>query len=190
MTVLTYSLKKDGSKVLSKNFKIKEFKCKDGSDEILIDADFVINKLQKIRDHFGKPITINSAYRTASWNTKVGGAKNSYHMKGMAFDIKIAGVTPTDIAKYAEEIGVLGIIVYPTFTHVDSRTNKYFSKDAGKTSCTSFKDDFYVWYTVKKGDSLSKIAKNYLFVTWQDIAKLNGIKFPYILKVGQKIRIK
>lgn len=34
-----YSLKADGSKAVSKNFKVKEFRCKDGSDKILIDVD-------------------------------------------------------------------------------------------------------------------------------------------------------
>lgn len=30
MSVKTYSLKKDGEKQLSKNFKVREFRCKDG----------------------------------------------------------------------------------------------------------------------------------------------------------------
>lgn len=41
MSVITYSLKTDGSKNLSTNFKIKEFACKDGSDTVLIDSDLV-----------------------------------------------------------------------------------------------------------------------------------------------------
>ena len=36
MTVKTYSLKSDGDKQLSPHFKVKEFRCKDGSDKILI----------------------------------------------------------------------------------------------------------------------------------------------------------
>lgn len=44
-------------------------------------------------------------------------------------------------------------------------------------------------YTVQKGDTLSKIGRVY-GVDWKDIAKLNGITFPYIINVGQKIRIK
>ena len=78
--VYRYSLKVDGEKNIAKNFKLKEFRCKDGSDEILLDSSFVITKLQSIRDHFNKPVHINSAYRTVSYNESIGGAKNSYHV--------------------------------------------------------------------------------------------------------------
>jgi len=127
--ITKYSLKVDGEKNVSPNFKIKEFKCKDGSDEILLDSSFVIEKLQAIRDHFGKPVIINSAYRTPEYNKKVGGATNSYHMKGMAFDIRITGIELDDICKFAQSIGVLGIIRYNSFVHVDARTNLYFARN-------------------------------------------------------------
>ena len=45
------------------------------------------------------------------------------------------------------------------------------------------------YYTVKKGDTLSKIGAK-LGVKWQDIAKLNNIKSPYTIYVGQKLKIK
>lgn len=127
--VSNFSLKRDGEAGLGKNFKIKEFRCKDGSDEIKIDVDFVCDKLQKIRDHFNSPVTINSAYRTEAYNKKVGGAKSSYHMKGQAFDIVVKGVTPLQIAQYAQRIGINGIIQYNTFVHVDSRPAKYWARN-------------------------------------------------------------
>ena len=34
MAIKAYSYAKDGSKALSKNFHVREFKCKDGSDPI------------------------------------------------------------------------------------------------------------------------------------------------------------
>ena len=49
-----FSKAKDGNVNLSKNFKVKEFACKDGSDPIFINSELV-DVLQKIRDHFGKP---------------------------------------------------------------------------------------------------------------------------------------
>jgi len=45
-----------------------------------------------------------------------------------------------------------------------------------------------VKYTVVKGDSLWKIGNMY-GVKWMDIAKLNNIKIPYIIKTGQVLRI-
>lgn len=136
--ISTFSLVKEGSQSISKNFKVKEFRCKDGSDKILIDIDFVKDKLQKIRDHFGVPVTINSAYRTVSWNTKCGGAKNSYHLKGMAFDIVVKGKTPQEVAKYAQSLGINCIIKYNTFVHIDSRETKYWAiNNNGKVSSVS-----------------------------------------------------
>ncbi|WP_418308481.1 YcbK family protein, partial [Parasutterella sp.] len=44
--------------------------------------------LEEIRDEFGKPIVVNSGYRSPEHNKNIGGAKNSYHVKGMAADIR------------------------------------------------------------------------------------------------------
>lgn len=124
--VKTYSLAKDGNTKLSKNFTVREFACKDGSDTVKICLDNV-SKLQAIREHFGKAVRINSAYRTPAHNAKVGGSSNSYHVKGQAADIVISGVSPLKVAMYAESIGCHGVIYYPVkkFTHVDTRTGTF-----------------------------------------------------------------
>lgn len=127
--VREFSLKADGETQISDNFKVSEFRCKDGSDKILIDTDFVRDKLQPIRDHFGALVTINSGYRTESYNAKVGGAKSSYHMQGRAFDIVVEGHTPLQVAQYAQTLGINGIIQYNTFVHVDSRMAKYWARN-------------------------------------------------------------
>ena len=62
MAIKQYSLAKDGAKQLSPAFKVREFRCRDGSDAIMIDQTLVV-LLQAIREHFGKPITITSGYR-------------------------------------------------------------------------------------------------------------------------------
>lgn len=139
-SVKKFSLKTDGEKKISENFKVKEFCCKDGSDEILIDVDFVKNKLQKIRDHFGVPVTINSAYRTEAYNKEVKGAKASYHVKGQAFDIKVKGHTPLVVAQYAQTLDVGGIIQYNNFIHVDSRNVRYWARN--NNGCITVKKSF------------------------------------------------
>lgn len=124
-TVKTYSVKKDGNTYLSDNFKVKEFACNDGSDAVLI-SDDLVDLLQKIRDHFGVAVTINSGYRTSTYNKKVGGATNSQHVKGTAADIVVKGVDPLTVGQYVEYImpDHGGIGVYQTFTHVDVRTSR------------------------------------------------------------------
>ena len=120
-----YSKAKDGNKKLATNFKVKEFACTDGSDPIFIDSDLV-NVLQKIRSHFGKAVTITSAYRTPTHNKKVGGTLYSQHLYGRACDIKISGVSPKKVAAYAETLlkNKGGIGIYSTFTHIDVRATK------------------------------------------------------------------
>jgi hypothetical protein len=41
----------------------------------------------KVREHFGKPIGISSAFRSVELNRRINGAKNSQHMEGKALDI-------------------------------------------------------------------------------------------------------
>lgn len=125
MTIKAYSKAKDGNKKLSTNFKVKEFACTDGSDPIFIDSDLV-NILQKIRNHFGKSVTITSAYRTPSKNKACGGTTYSRHLYGKAADIKIQGVAPKTVAAYAEKLLPKsgGIGIYKTFTHIDCRVTK------------------------------------------------------------------
>ena len=125
MTIKAYSKAKDGNKKLSTNFKVKEFACTDGSDPIFIDTDLV-NVLQKIRTHFGKSVTITSAYRTPTKNNAVGGEKYSQHLYGKAADIKVKGIAPKTVAAYANTLlkNKGGIGTYATFTHVDTRAVK------------------------------------------------------------------
>ena len=123
--VYTYSKAKDGSKKLSQNFQVKEFACKDGSDPILI-APELVTILQAIRSHFNKPVVINSAYRTPEYNKKVGGATQSQHCYGTAADIAVSGVSPKDVAAFAETLlyNRGGIGIYAGFTHIDTREVK------------------------------------------------------------------
>lgn len=132
MAIEAYSLAKDGEKKLSLNFKVKEFACKDGSNAIFVD-DELVRVLQDIRDHFNRPVTITSAYRTVSHNKKVGGSPKSQHLYGTAADIQVKDTPPEFVAQYAETLlpGTGGIGIYPKkagrahgWVHVDVRKNK------------------------------------------------------------------
>lgn len=125
MTIKAYSKAKDGNKKLSANFRVREFACSDGSDPVFVSSELV-NILQKIRNHFGKAVTINSAYRTPPKNKAVGGEKYSQHQYGRAADIVVSGVSPKKVADYAETLlkNKGGIGRYKTFCHIDTRTTK------------------------------------------------------------------
>lgn len=132
MSLEAYSRTKDGGTLLSPNFRVREFACRDGSDPVFIDSALV-DLLQRIRDHFGQPVTITSGYRTAEHNAKVGGAKSSQHLLGRAADIQVADTSVEDVAAYAESLMPAwgGVGRYPVKTgrakgwvHVDTRANK------------------------------------------------------------------
>jgi uncharacterized protein YcbK (DUF882 family) len=123
MAIKAYSKSKDGNKKLSANFRVREFACSDGSDPIFIDSELV-NVLQKIRNHFGRAVTITSAYRTPGHNKACNGTAYSQHLYGRAADIRIAGVKPGQIVAYAEKLMPQsgGIGSYDTFVHIDVRS--------------------------------------------------------------------
>lgn len=144
MGVKTYQ---ESDKVqLSEHFNSYEFRCGLGRPcactTILID-DRLVEILEQIREHFGKPITITSAYRCDSYNRSIGGAVGSRHSKGQAADIVVQGISPREVAKYAESIGVLGIGLYETqadgfFTHIDTRDYKSFWYGQNEAKRTTF----------------------------------------------------
>ena len=135
MAIKEYSLRKDGAKQLSPAFRVRELRCRDGTDAVLIDEELVI-VLQCIREHFGRPVHITSGYRTAAHNTTVGGSKSSQHLLGRAADLWVEGTTVEAVAAYAESLLVNrgGIGRYPKdarhpsrttgWVHIDTRPNK------------------------------------------------------------------
>lgn len=122
-----YIMDTDANKKIGQHFKVREFACKDGSQVVFID-DCLVSILDILRNQVGKPVYINSGYRTPTRNKEVDGAKYSYHMRGMAADIRINGMTAKEIANKLNKIvppDECGIIVYTSWVHIDTRPNKY-----------------------------------------------------------------
>lgn len=121
---------------MTKNFTKEEFDCNCdcGVCEMPINVYHnmvkVANQLQTLRDYIGKPIQVNSAWRSEEYNASIGGVKNSQHIMGRAADIVIKGMTPIEVSKIIEELiskgdmlqGGLGI--YSSFVHYDIRGTK------------------------------------------------------------------
>ncbi len=142
-TLRTYA--RGSSEKLSPNFRVREFQCPCGcSGSFPIDGKLV-EYLQNIRDYFGVPVHISSAYRCESYNTKADGSDSSRHKTGMAADIWVEGYLkdPRTVAQYAESIGILGIGLYEGsrdmwFVHIDTRTQRSFWEGHGNTPVSGF----------------------------------------------------
>jgi uncharacterized protein YcbK (DUF882 family) len=118
---------------LTNNFSLEEFNSKCGRDipnNVLPNIIQLAKNLQVLRDAVGKSITITSGYRSPQHNKKIGGAKDSQHVKGLAADIKVSGMTPKEFALVIEgliESGKMkqgGIGIYPSWIHYDIRGTK------------------------------------------------------------------
>ncbi|MBK8191075.1 MAG: DUF882 domain-containing protein [Vampirovibrionales bacterium] len=78
------------------------------------------NRLQLLRDLLGRPIRINSGYRTIAHNQEVGGVQNSQHLSGTAVDIVVPGLMPRDLQLILMNWSG-GMGQYKTYTHLDIR---------------------------------------------------------------------
>ena len=117
---------------LSCNFKVEEFLHPETewhhlTKEQQFNIKRLVSRLERLRVLFNKPFIINTTgrnnagFRTREQNAKVGGAKNSYHMKGMAADVAINGDLRRVAINARDIFG--GVILYENkkFIHLDIR---------------------------------------------------------------------
>jgi zinc D-Ala-D-Ala carboxypeptidase len=110
------------------SFSPREIACK-GTGSVLINED-ALDKLQALRDRLGKPLVLTSAYRSPEHNKAVGGAKNSMHMQGIAFDVRMENHDPYEFEKAARAVGFKGFGFYRKsgFMHIDIGPERSWGK--------------------------------------------------------------
>lgn len=101
-----------------KNFSPQEMASRREGELMITEA--AMDKLQALRELVG-PMIVNSAYRSAAHNKAVGGAKDSFHMKGEAFDVRMDNHDPAEFEAAARKVGFTGFGYYPKngFMHID-----------------------------------------------------------------------
>lgn len=104
------------------HFNPKEFACKCcGNLLVTKESADAWDKIEEFRKVVKVPVIINSAYRCEKHNEEIGGAKNSNHLKGIAFDVRITDrLSRKSIYDAAEKVGFKGFGDYKNFVHVDT----------------------------------------------------------------------
>lgn len=102
------------------HFSPRELACK-GDGMLMIHPDS-LDTLERFRALLGRPIVLNSAYRSPAYNARVGGAPTSQHMHARAFDVRLQGDNGRDLERLAIDAGFRGIGRYPElgFIHMDT----------------------------------------------------------------------
>ena len=102
--------------------KLKEFDCQCKSDLCFftIMQESTIESLAKVKEEFGKPIFVTSAYRCQSHNKNVGGVKMSNHCLGDAVDLVPANGQLHQLASIAQKHWKF-VKKYRKFIHCDNR---------------------------------------------------------------------
>lgn len=90
--------------------------------EVLENLHTLAAGMERIRASLGKPIFINSGYRSPKLNTAIGGSKSSKHMVGLAADFRVAGMTPREVCMHLstrmDDLDIDQLIFENTWTHV------------------------------------------------------------------------
>jgi putative chitinase len=92
---------------ISKNFSLEELTHTDHRQYDNTPTDKELANLVRLAEFLevvkavlgGKPIVINSAFRSAQVNAAVGSKDSSQHRTGCAADIRVPGMTPDEVVK-------------------------------------------------------------------------------------------
>ena len=122
----------------TKNFRPEEFRCECGGKYCSGYPSYMkkveLQNLQKIRDHFGKPMTVTCGLRCKPYNNSLRGSiSNSRHLTGYATDFYMKGVTDT-LANRKKAISWIKKLPNHNFTYgdgIDSSGVRYYAPYMG-----------------------------------------------------------
>ena len=61
------------------------------------------NILEKVRAHYGRPVIVNSFFRSPRLNAEIGSKPGSQHVTGEAVDFEVPGIDNADVAKWVRD---------------------------------------------------------------------------------------
>lgn len=134
---MNYIVEAAASAKLEKNFELGELANTAGNKslpmyEVNIYSVLLVKMLQELRDKVNTRIIVNSGYRQEAYNRKIGGDKNSGHLRAWAVDIqKINAITDESMVIYWKSIcyenTVIGAInLYDGYYHLEICSDKLY----------------------------------------------------------------
>ena len=154
MAIKTYYVSKLGRDFqVSPHFKLREFQSRDGADKVLVSEE-LLAKLEEARAYGGFTITVNSGYRSAAHNKKVGGATNSNHTKGLAADVVFMKdgkvVSAKLICCLCQTLGINGVAyISDKAVHLDVASRTYRGDERNGYG-NNVGGDFYRYFGITK----------------------------------------
>lgn len=155
MSIKTAYLSKLGRNYkVSDHFTLGEIASKDGADKVLYSTE-LLAKLEEARAYGGFTVSVNSFYRSAAHNKRVGGASNSSHTRGLAADVvfKKDGRTVNAelICCLCQSLGFDGVAyISPSAVHLDMAGRTYRGYEPDGFSNNVPNGDFYEFFDVTK----------------------------------------
>ena len=83
----------------------------------------LVGILWHIQHHYGRQVNVTSGCRSYSHNRRIGGARESFHLRCQAADIKVTGVGKDQLARYVRGLsdrGGVGLYCHDASIHVDT----------------------------------------------------------------------
>lgn len=135
---------------ITPHFRLSEFANNADGGAVILNPDVIlfIQMLEEFRIWYNRPMTITSGYRTKPFNKEVGGASNSYHLKGLAADVALPSVyysySKARKDQFLENVkekwyeickahGKTGSVIWePTWIHLSWWPSWYFEDKRGK----------------------------------------------------------
>lgn len=94
---------------LSDNFQLSEFTSSQTAErrgidnsptvEVLANLTQLVQKMEQVRAVIGRPIRITSGYRCPDLNRLIGSSSTSSHVKGLACDFTVPGLSLLDVVQ-------------------------------------------------------------------------------------------
>lgn len=74
--------------------------------EARANLQMLCNSLEQVRALFGAPVIVSSGYRSPAVNQRIGGARTSQHLQGLAADFTVFGMSPREVVRRVSESAI------------------------------------------------------------------------------------